>query len=62
MECFARPLQITPEMMAAGEAAFMEWFRQPHLAVVLPSLPEKGDIQALSSAIFASMILFKPLV
>lgn len=61
MECLARPLQITPEMLVAGEAAFMEWFRQPHLQDDLVCLPAKGDIQTLASAIFASMILARPL-
>lgn len=56
----SRPLQITDEMIAAGETAYMEWFRQPDIQYEA-SLPAKGQIQALAAAIFASMILCKPL-
>lgn len=60
MAVLARPFHITDKMIEAGDAAYMEWFRQPDI-LYEAALPSKGQVQALASAIFASMILCKPL-
>ena len=52
---------MTPAMIAAGEEAFLNWFRQPHLATELPSLPEARDIHALVAAIISSTTRLRPL-
>ena len=36
--------EITPAMLEAGEAAFLEWFRQPDLRDDLVCLPPKGHV------------------
>ena len=48
------------EVMAAGKAVFLAWFRQDQVNDCFNSLPEPHAIEALSSSIFDAMIRASP--
>jgi hypothetical protein len=56
----AAEIEITPEMVAAGECAFEAWFDLQENAEAMVSMPDQALIRALLSDSFSAMISCKP--